>query len=94
MGNMLNLYTAFDVQMELTEFISQSRKLKKYSVEELSTRSGVPYGTIRKFETTGNISLRQFLMLYEVVADLKKVHALTKPESIEPSSIEQVLKNA
>jgi hypothetical protein len=28
------------------------------------------------------------------VADLKKVHALTKPESIEPSSIEQVLKNA
>jgi hypothetical protein len=33
-------------------------------------------------------------MLYEVVADLKKVHALTKPESIEPSSIEQVLKNA
>jgi hypothetical protein len=91
---MLNLYTAFDVQMELRAFISQSRKLKKCSVEALSTRSGVPYGTIRKFESTGNISLGQFLMLYEVVGDLKKVHSLTKPESIEPSSIEEVLKNA
>jgi hypothetical protein len=30
-------------------------------------------------------------MLYEVVADLKKVHALTKPESIEPSSIETLM---
>jgi hypothetical protein len=31
------------------------------------------------------------LMLYEVVADLKKVHALTKQESIEPSSIETLM---
>ncbi|MEZ9368134.1 transcriptional regulator [Shewanella sp. 10N.286.51.B2] len=91
---MLSLYTAFDVQMELRDFISQSRKLKKLSVEELSTRSGVPYGTIRKFESTGNISLRQFLMLYEAIGDLNKVRALTKPSSAQPTSIEEVLKNA
>ncbi|MCE9680069.1 helix-turn-helix domain-containing protein [Shewanella sp. AS1] len=91
---MLDLYTAFDVQIELRDFISQSRKQKKWSVEELSTRSGVPYGTIRKFETTGNISLRQFLMLYEAVGELKKIRTLTKVESEQPSSIEEVLKNA
>jgi transcriptional regulator with XRE-family HTH domain len=91
---MLNLYTAFDVQIELREFINQSRKLKKLSVEELSTRSGVPYGTIRKFESTGNISLRQFLMLYEAIGDLNKVRRLTKPERDQPTSIEEVLKNA
>lgn len=91
---MLNLYTAFDVQMELREFISQSRKLKKLSVAELSIRSGVPYGTIRKFESSGNISLRQFLMLYEAIGDLKKIRTLTKPDSENPTSIEEVLKNA
>ncbi|WP_434953076.1 transcriptional regulator [Shewanella sp. HL-SH4] len=91
---MLNLYTAFDVQMELQEFISQSRKRKKLSVEELATRSGVPYGTIRKFESTGNISLRQFLMLYEVIGNLNNIRTLTKPDSDQPTSIEEVLKNA
>ncbi|WP_064792327.1 hypothetical protein [Shewanella woodyi] len=91
---MLNLYTAFDVQMELRDFISQSRKLNKLSVEELSSRSGVPYGTIRKFETTGNISLRQFLMLYEAIGNLSKVRTLTKTDNEQPTSIEEVLKNA
>lgn len=91
---MLNLYTAFDIQMELQEFISQSRKRKKLSVEELATRSGVPYGTIRKFESTGNISLRQFLMLYEVIGNLNSIRTLTKPDSDQPTSIEEVLKNA
>ncbi|MCH1931512.1 helix-turn-helix domain-containing protein [Shewanella sp. A25] len=91
---MISLYTAFDVQQELRDFISQSRKQKKLSVEELATRSGVPYGTIRKFESTGNISLRQFLMLYEVIGDLKQIRALTQVLSEQPTSIEEVLKNA
>lgn len=91
---MLNLYTAFDVQLALRDFINQSRKLKKLSVEELSTRSGVPYGTIRKFEATGNISLRQFLMLYEAIDDLKRIRALAKRDNDQPTSIEEVLKNA
>ncbi len=91
---MISLYTAFDVQQELRDFISQSRKQKKLSVEELATRSGVPYGTIRKFESTGNISLRQFLMLYEAIGDLLQIRALTQVRSEQPTSIEEVLKNA
>ncbi|MFB2685805.1 helix-turn-helix domain-containing protein [Shewanella mangrovisoli] len=91
---MINLYTAFDVQLELRDFISQSRKRNKLSVEELANCSGVPYSTIRKFESTGNISLRQFLMLYEVIGDLKQLRSLTQVDADQPSSIEEVLRNA
>ena len=90
---MLSLYTAFDVQLELKEFIKQSRKQQKLTVEELSKRSGVPYSTIRKFESTGNISLRQFLMLFEVVGDLSQIRDLTTNNQ-EPTSIDAVLRNA
>ena len=91
---MLTLHTAYDVQIDLRNFICKLRKKNKLSVKALSTCSGVPYGTIRKFENTGNISLRQFLMLYEAVGDLKKFHALTSHNENEPTSIDEVLKNA
>ncbi|MDD9174879.1 helix-turn-helix transcriptional regulator [Aliivibrio sp. S2TY2] len=91
---MLSLYTAFDVQLELKDFIKQRRKQQKLSVEALAECSGVPYSTIRKFENTGNISLRQFLMLLESVGSLNDIHNLTKPSNQEPTSIEEVLRNA
>lgn len=91
---MLSLYTAFDVQLELKDFIKQRRKQQKLSVEALAGCSGVPYSTIRKFENTGNISLRQFLMLLESVGSLNDIHNLTKPSNQEPTSIEEVLRNA
>ncbi|MDD9196722.1 helix-turn-helix domain-containing protein [Aliivibrio sp. S3MY1] len=91
---MLSLHTAFDVQLELKDFIKQRRKQQKLSVEALAKCSGVPYSTIRKFENTGNISLRQFLMLLESVDSLNDIHNLTKTSNQEPTSIEEVLRNA
>lgn len=90
---MLSLHTAFDIQMELKDFIKQARKQQKLSVSNLAEKSGVPYATIRRFESTGNISLRQFLMLYEVVGELDDLRKLTKIETL-PTSIEEVLRNA
>ncbi|WNJ95922.1 helix-turn-helix transcriptional regulator [Vibrio ruber] len=91
---MLSLYTAYDVQLELKTFIKQSRKQQKLTVEALAKRSGVPYSTIRKFESSGNISLRQFLMLFEAVGDLSQIRALTQTNQSEPKSIDEVLKDA
>jgi len=91
---MLSLHTAFDVQLELKDFIKQRRKQQKLSVEALAQCSGVPYSTIRKFENTGNISLRQFLMLLESVGSLNDINNLTKQSSQEPKSIDEVLKHA
>jgi len=91
---MLSLYTAYDLQMDLKEFIKSARKKDKLSVQKLADLSGVPYATIRKFESSGNISLRQFLMLYETVGDLKKLKELTKSCEPEFKSIEDVLRHA
>lgn len=39
------------------------RKFKKISQRELATRSGVSYGSLRRFESTGKISLENLLAL-------------------------------
>ncbi|WKV49171.1 helix-turn-helix domain-containing protein [Dickeya fangzhongdai] len=90
---MLSLHTAYDIQQNLKQHLKAMRKHRKLSVDALSRRSGVPNSTIRKFEATGNISLRQFLMLYEVLGNLNDLNMLTH-QSHTPTSIEEVLKNA
>ena len=89
----LNLNTAYDTQLDLKEHIKQLRKAQKLSVEALSAKSGVPYGTIRKFERTGNISLRQFLMLVEALGELNQLREFLEQEKV-PKTIDEVLKNA
>ena len=91
---MLSLFTAFDVQIELKEYLKQARKRHKLSVAGLAEQSGVPYSTIRKFERTGNISLRQFLMLLEALGGLKQLRNLYKERDLEPANIDDVIKNA
>lgn len=90
---MLSLNTPYDTQIALQIYLKKVRKNRKLSVEALAKSSGVPNSTIRKFEATGNISLRQFLMLYHALCDLNDIHRLTKAEN-RPQSIEEVLKNA
>ena len=87
---MLELYTPYDLQLELSQFIRKMRKQKKLSVKALVDKSGVPDSTIRKFEATGEISLRQFLMLYAAVEQLKKIKILMESEEA-PKSIDEVL---
>lgn len=60
----------------------------------LAERSTVPAATLKKFETTGKISLRQFLLLWQSVDDLARLHRLTKTEERsrrQPSTIDEVL---
>jgi hypothetical protein len=64
------LYTASEVQLEIAHKAKKRRKWLKYSREKASSLSGVPSATIRKFEDTGEISLRQFLMLLQAYGDL------------------------
>ena len=87
---MLSLYTPYDLQIELSQFVRRVRKNKKISVKTLSQTSGVPDSTIRKFESTGEVSLRQFLMLYAELGDLSKMKKLTQKEDVL-KSIDEVL---
>ena len=91
----LSLVSASDVQSSLCEWLISQRKISKLSREKLAQRSTVPVSTIKKFETTGQISLRQFLLLWQSVDELKRLNNLSKIElqvKTVPLSIDEVLK--
>lgn len=55
--------TPNEVMDELVRKMQQLRKKNKISQLELSKRSGVSFGSIKRFETTGQISLESLLKL-------------------------------
>ena len=73
---MISISTPYDSQQELASSLRMRRKGRRHSRREASVRSGVPEATIRRFETTGEISLRQLLMLCEVYGDLSAARTL------------------
>lgn len=89
--NILTLLSAADMQQELSQWLRARRKARKLSRQALAERSTVPAATIKKFELTGQISLRQFLLLWQTLDDLKRLRALTLPADSRPTSIDEVL---
>ncbi|MEE9304279.1 MAG: helix-turn-helix transcriptional regulator [Thiotrichaceae bacterium] len=89
---LLSLLTPNDVQQQLALAVRQKRKQMKWSRDALAERSTVPTSTIKKFETTSQISLRQFILLWQCVDSLENLSALTKEANPKPSSIDEVLK--
>ncbi|HNA21055.1 MAG TPA: helix-turn-helix transcriptional regulator, partial [Agitococcus sp.] len=77
MDSLLTLNSAYDVQQSLAEAVRIRRKQKKWSRQELAERSGVPAATIKHFESTGQISLRQFLLLWQLLDSLDTILELT-----------------
>ena len=89
----LSFLTASDVQHDLAKTIRRRRRELKLSRNALAERSGVPAPTIKRFETTGQISLRQFLLLWQSVDRLERVAALATAQPSTPQSIEEVLRD-
>lgn len=66
------------------------RQSKKVTMKELSKSSGVPYSTIRRFESTGEIS---FLSLVKITSALGEDQVITGLFSdIVPRTIEEVIR--
>lgn len=81
-----------DTQIALADYLKTKRKDAKLSREKLALKSGVPAPTIKKFETTGQISLRQFLLLWLSLDDISRLYELTKTQrQALPTSIDEVL---
>ncbi|WP_439649825.1 helix-turn-helix domain-containing protein [Halomonas alkalicola] len=89
----LSLLTASDTQHDLAKAVRRHRRELKLSRSALAERSGVPAPTIKRFETTGQISLRQFLLLWQCVDRLERIAALAAPTPKAPRSIEEVLRD-
>lgn len=88
----LTLLTEADVQLGLANYLQALRKKSKLSRDAMAEKSTVPASTIKKFETTGKISLRQFLLLWQSLEDLNKINNLTKIiNNSPPKTIDEVL---
>ena len=88
----LSLVSPADVQEQLSAAIKRQRKALKLSREALAKTSTVPASTIKRFETTGQISLRQFILLWQCVDELERLAALGKAQEPAPRSIDEVLR--
>lgn len=81
-----------DTQIALADYLKTKRKDAKLSREQLALKSGVPAPTIKKFESTGQISLRQFLLLWLSLDEISRLYELTKTKKqVLLTSIDEVL---
>ena len=67
---MISVNTPSETQANLGLQLKTRRKWSNHSRAEAARLSGVPTPTIRRFEDSGEISLRQFLMLCHAYGDL------------------------
>lgn len=78
-----------DYLREMAKRHKALRKQAGFSQSELAKRSGVSLGSLKRFETTGQISLESLLLLADVLNRLDDFDAVLKPiENLE--AIEQL----
>lgn len=68
--------TAEEIDMKLAGRIRGIRKRRSISQKELSEMSGVSYGSIKRFETTGQISLLSLTKLAFALNEVDEIRNL------------------
>lgn len=66
----------------LVERAIRRRKELKISQKEMAKQSGVSYGSIRRFESTGQISLESLMKIARVINSLEDFNLLFKTPQI------------
>ena len=81
-GQFLGVPTEQSVVNGIVERAKKKRKQMKISQKKLSQKSGVAYASIRRFETTGEISLTSLLKIAHALDSLKDFENLFKGQTI------------
>ncbi|MFZ4476141.1 MAG: helix-turn-helix domain-containing protein [Saprospiraceae bacterium] len=68
-----------DVLQEIAQRHKVLRKQWGYTQSELARRSGVSLGSLKRFETTGQISLESLLLLADVLNRLNDFDTIFRP---------------
>lgn len=82
----LDVKTPNEVDREIAGRIRRLRKRRNLSQKRLSEKSGVSLGSVKRFEQSGEISLRsltKIAMALRVDGELRDLFADVLPESIE-----------
>lgn len=81
--------TAEEIDKKLAERVRMLRKRRKISQEELSRKSGVSYGSIKRFESSGMISLLSLTKIATALGCTDEIRGLFS--EIPYNSIEEIL---
>ena len=83
------IFSPGEVQSHMAEKFKRARLDQGHSRSKAAKLTGVPESTLRAFETKGQISLRQFVMLCHVYGDLLVFEDIFSEKT--PQTMEQLL---
>ncbi len=87
----INIKTPSQIMFQLKENFKAKRLSFNLTQEGLANKSGVSLGSLKRFETTGQISLESLLALANVLDCLDDFLSIANTKTKEFSSMEQLL---
>jgi transcriptional regulator with XRE-family HTH domain len=78
-----------DIALELASRVRSRRLAQSLTQEGLASRSGVPFGTLKKFERTGQIAFVSFIRLVTALGDEAALENLLPEQKFE--TLDEVL---
>ncbi len=87
--NVFQWETAEEIDKKLADRIRNLRRRRKISQEELSRKCGVSYGSIKRFENTGMISLLSLTKIAIALGCTEEIRGLFT--EVPYNSIEEVI---
>lgn len=82
--------TPYEMAAGTAKRFRKIRTARRITLKALSQKSGVPYSTIRRFESTGEISFLSLVKITSAIGEDRQITALFA-ETV-PSSIEEVIR--
>ena len=90
----VNMMTPSEMQKRVASRVCDLRLELNLSQQTLSKKSGVSYGSLKKFEQTGQISLESLLKLAMALWRMDDFNALFAPKSAQKAlSLDDLLEN-
>lgn len=88
-----DMMTPHEMQKAIADQVRILRLELNFSQQTLAKKSGVSYGTLKKFEQTGKISLESLLKLAVVFGCMHDFKTLFASTPIAASSLDDLIKN-
>ncbi|WP_421875964.1 helix-turn-helix domain-containing protein [Marinoscillum sp.] len=82
-----------EVLEEIATRAKKKRQAQKLSQQDLADKSGVSFGSVKRFETTGKISMESLLQIAVVLDSLEDFDLLFKADAT-PRSLDDILKSS
>ncbi len=80
-----------EIQLELAQRAKALRKAHGLSQSQLAEKSGVSFGSIKRFERSGKISLESLLKIAFVLDALASFEQLFPPKPFMPGSLDEII---